>query len=201
MTFAYDLPAAIAYDFEFIEDGHTITPISIALVAEGREYYAVNQDLCATSLRALRLQRRIRRDRWLMDNVISSLPQGHGDERLTLPKRWLTNRDDPAVKPMGRIADEVRDFILAAGPSVTLWGDYVAYDHVTLAQLWGSMMALPQGVPMFSCDIQQERVRLGLQNSDLPRQASGVHNALADARHVLRTLLWLAEKDAATHAA
>lgn len=130
-----------------------------------------------------------------------SLPQGHGDERLVLPKRWLVNRDDPAVKPMGRIAEEVRVFIRDTGPSVTLWGDYVAYDHVTLAQLWGDMVALPAGVPMFSCDIQQERVRLGLHPDELPRQTSGVHNALADARYVRETLLWLAEQDAATRAA
>lgn len=199
--FAYDLPAAIAYDLEFAENGRTILPISIALVGEGREYYAVNQDLCATSLRGLRLQRRIRKHKWLMENVIPSLPQGHGDERLTLPKRWLVNRDDQAVKPMGRIAEEVRVFIRDAGPTVTLWGDYVAYDHVSLAQLWGDMMALPAGVPMFSCDIQQERTRRGLRPDELPRQTSGVHNALADARHVRETLLWLAEQDAATHAA
>ena len=33
---------AIDYDFEFLEDGSTIEPISIGMVCEdGREYYAV----------------------------------------------------------------------------------------------------------------------------------------------------------------
>lgn len=177
---------SIDYDLEFLEDGRTIELISIGMVCDdGREYYAVNRELPV---------RKIRKHRWLMENVVPSLPKAHGDWRLHMPKRWLFNYHDPAVKPRRRIADEVMDFIRAAGPDVQLWANYGAYDHVALAQLWGRMIDLPEGVPMFTHDIQQERSRLGLAWDDLPQQESGEHNALADARHNQTVRRWLAER-------
>lgn len=129
-----------------------------------------------------------------MANVIPGLPQAHGDWRNHMPQSWLFNYEDPAVKPRAQIADEVMDFIRAAGPNVQLWANYGAYDHVALAQLWGRMIDLPEGVPMFTNDIQQERSRLGLAWDDLPQQESGEHNALADARHNQTVRRWLAER-------
>jgi hypothetical protein len=167
----------IFYDTEFIEDGRTVDLISIGMVAEdGREYYAVSQ---AASRRPLR--RRIRRHDWLMANVVPSLPKAHGDWNLHMPRRWLFNYCDPAVKPRQVIGREVRDFIRAS-PDPQLWAWYGAYDHVALCQLWGPMIGLPEGVPMWTNDLRQECVRLG--NPQMPAQKSGEHNALADARHV-----------------
>jgi hypothetical protein len=164
----------IFYDTEFIEDGNTIALISIGMVAEdGRELYLVNRDMPT---------RRIRRHPWLMANVVPHLPKGHGDARLSMPKRALFHPQDPIVRPVARIADRVRDFITAT-PDPQLWAWYGAYDHVVLCQLWGPMIALPDGVPMFTNDLKQEAVRLG--NPALPEQAAGEHNALADARHNL----------------
>lgn len=175
---------AIDYDFEFLEDGRTIDPISIGMVCDdGREYYAVNRDMPV---------RRIRKHQWLMGNVVPHLPQPHGDWRLHMPKRWLFNYRDPAVKPRKQIAAEVAAFIQAT-PEPELWANYGAYDHVALAQLWGPMIALPAGVPMFTKDIQQERDRLGLAWDELPKQAGTEHNALADARHNQTIRRWLAQ--------
>ena len=42
---------------------------------------------------------------------------------------------------------------------------------------------LEDGRTMWTHDIQQEAARLGLAEEGLPRQESGLHNALADARH------------------
>ncbi|WP_100458737.1 3'-5' exoribonuclease [Mycobacteroides abscessus] len=54
------------YDTEFLEDGRTIDLISIGIVCEdGREYYAVNSEADWD---------RIRKDDWLMDNVVRHLP-------------------------------------------------------------------------------------------------------------------------------
>lgn len=183
---------AIDYDLEFIEYRHgwlrkryTIELISIGLVADdGREYYAVNRDMPV---------RRIKKHRWLMDNVVPHLPQGHGDQRITMPKRWLFHYADRAVKPQERIAAEVAAFIQAT-PDVQLWANYGAYDHVRLCWLWGLMVDLPRGVPMFTHDIQQERDRLGLTWDDLPEQGSAEHNALADARHNQTVRHWLAKR-------
>ncbi|MEU2403410.1 3'-5' exoribonuclease [Streptomyces rubiginosohelvolus] len=186
------------YDWEFLEDGRTIEPISIGVVAsDGREYYAVNA-LLASRFKGWSLRRRIRKNQWLMENVISHLPQPHGDWRLHMPKSWLFNYHDPAVKPMSRIAAEVKAFILGTDPDelpdVELWANYGAYDHVCLAQMWGRMIDLPEGVPMFTSDIQQEARRQGLSWKDLPKQESGEHNALADARHNQVVRLWLASR-------
>ncbi|MEC4016115.1 hypothetical protein [Streptomyces sp. H27-D2] len=188
--------SGIDYDLEFIEYRHgwrkkryTIELISIALVADdGREYYAVNRDMPV---------RRIRKHRWLMDNVVPSLPKGHGDALIHMPKRWLFHYADPNVKRRQRIADEVRDFILATD-SPELWANYGAYDHVRLCWLWGLMADLPEGVPMYTNDIQQERARLGLAWDALPAQMDGEHNALADARHNQFVRRWLAERDGST---
>ncbi|MGW4223023.1 3'-5' exoribonuclease domain-containing protein [Streptomyces bauhiniae] len=178
----------IDYDLEFLEDGVRIELISIGMVCDdGREYYAVNRDMPV---------RKICKHKWLMENVVPSLPQGHGDRRNHLPRSWLFDYADPVVKRRERIADDVMNFIRAAGPAVELWANYGAYDHVALAQLWGRMIDLPEGVPMFTCDIQQERLRLGFRWDELPQQESGEHNALADARHNQTVRRWLAERAA-----
>ncbi|CBG73124.1 putative phage protein [Streptomyces scabiei 87.22] len=187
---------AIDYDLEFLEDGRTIELISIGLVCDdGREYYAVSRRLTARTWRGWQLRRRVRNHPWLMANVIPRLPQPHGDWRNHMPNDWLFNYLDPAVKRHKTIATDVRDFILAAGPDAELWADYGAYDHVALAQLFGPMIDLPEGVPMFTHDIQQERARLGIPDTALPKQHAGQHNALADARHNRTVRLWLAEQD------
>jgi hypothetical protein len=128
-----------AFDTEFIDDGHTIELISIGIVCEdGREYYAVNRDMPV---------RRIRKHRWLMDNVVPSLPKAYGDRRMTMPKRWLFDYAHPSVKKRDHIAKDVRRFLLANGKP-ELYADFCAYDRVVLAQLWGPMIALPEGIPI-----------------------------------------------------
>ena len=177
------------YDTEFLEDGHTIDLISIGIVAEdGREYYAVAADAP---------WKRVAAHPWLMDNVVPSLPLLHGDARL---HRWILSRsgrrrnpcmldfDSPRMKPKARIAGEVRNFLLANG-TPELWADYGAYDHVVLCQLWGAMVDLPAGLPMWTNDVKQECARLG--DPRMPEQSDGVHNALADARHVRTMYDWL----------
>lgn len=156
----------IFYDTEFLEDGKTIELISIGMVADGREYYAVNRNMPVD---------RIRNHRWLMDNVVPHLPQhpfADPDE--------LFNTADPVVKHPKVIAREVSEFILAT-PEPELWAWYGAYDHVALAQLFGRMLDLPDGVPMWTNDLRQEAHRLG--NPEMPGQVGAEHNALADARH------------------
>jgi hypothetical protein len=166
------------YDTEFLEDGQTIELISIGIVCQdGREYYAINRDAP---------WQRIQKDEWLMKNVMPSLNvftlEGSFNRYLTTPKE--------------DIADQVNYFLTKWSTSnVELWADYAAYDHVALCQLWGRMIDLPTGIPMFTNDIQQEAARLGIDRGlpDVPNAQgypSGVmptfgavkHNALYDAR-------------------
>lgn len=167
------------YDTEFLEDGRTIELISIGIVCEdGREYYAVNSDADWD---------RIKKDDWLMDNVVRHLPTHRGGEvekRTGFGDKGFAwggiHMKDIRVKPKWVIANEVREFLLA-GPDPELWAYYAAYDHVALAQLWGKLISLPKGLPMWTHDLMQEMDRGGFDSSLVP-QPSNAHNALADAR-------------------
>jgi len=153
------------YDTEFHEDGRTIDLISIGIVAEdGREYYAINKDADWA---------RIDQNEWLMENVVSQLPEP--SER---PDLWKTHE---------QIGDEVHAF-LTEDKNTELWNWYGAYDHVVLCWLWGKMIDLPEGLPMFSKDLRAMMTRG--QASQLPKQEEGVHDALADARHLLVRYNW-----------
>lgn len=173
------------YDTEFLEDGKTIELISIGIACEdGREYYAVSSDLP---------MERICKDDWLLRNVMTSLPVNNAASL----KKYVENspnhhprpsvsgldvdRTDSRVKPKWVIANEVRDFLLIH-PTTELWADYAAYDHVVLCQLWGRMIGLPKGLPMYTNDLQQfMKIH---EVTELPEQPEGLHNALSDARHL-----------------
>lgn len=164
------------YDTEFLEDGKTIDPISIGIVAEdGREYYAVNAEMNVG---------RIYYHGWLMANVWPHLPR--------VESNWLgfegrqpgeLDRDHPTVKPRRQIAAEVQEFLtygLAAKERAELWAYFCAYDHVTLAQLWGPMSEIPDGIPMFTHELMQLWHDSG--RPEKPGKPGDAHNALADAR-------------------
>lgn len=166
------------YDTEFIEDGKTVDLISIGIVAEdGRELYLVNRDAP---------WKRIKKHEWLMANVVPGLPQPHGDWILHMPKSWVIDFHSPHVREHAAIADLVERFLLGNDletyTDLELWADYGAYDHVVLCQLFGPMIALPPGIPMFTYDLRQALRAAG--NPPMPEQAAGLHNALADARHL-----------------
>jgi hypothetical protein len=174
----------IFYDTEFLEDGRTIELISIGMVTDdGREYYAVNAEMPF---------KRIKENDWLVRNVVASLPVSehkileaylkNSPNSHPRPSIDLLSLDDAdiTVKPRNVIRNEVREFILATSRP-QLWAWYGAYDHVVLAQLFGPMIALPEGIPMFTNDLKQEAMRLG--NPAVPEQEAGEHNALQDARH------------------
>lgn len=172
----------IWYDWEFLEDGHTIEPISIGMVAEdGRELYLVNEEADDDPLKD-----RIRHRRWLMENVVPHLPlrdkvSKHGT--FTENGKWgYYNLDlaDNRVVSRRFMRNAIRDFIDASAPA-ELWGYYAAYDHVLLAQQFGPMIDRPKAMPMWTNDVQQVAARLGLDNS-LPEQIGTAHNALDDAR-------------------
>lgn len=170
------------YDTEFIEAGpaNPVELVSIGIVADdGREFYAVSAEFD---------QRRLLKNEWLAANVWPSLPTTEPRQyRDGLPAHGLVDTEHPDVRSRHQIARAVRSFILGDHPDelplVELWADYGAYDHVVLCQLFGSMVDLPEGMPMFTHDVQQEAARLGVGYKDLPQQAEGLHNALADARN------------------
>lgn len=143
------------YDTEFYEDGERIHLISFAIVAEdGSELYWENADFDWGI---------VPEDHWLQGNV-----RPHLDNFLFgVPKSEITY--------------QVKRFIQYKSLSNNeLWGYYADYDHVVLAQLFGRMVDMPEGIPWYTLDIKQEAHRLG--NPELPKQTSTEHHALADAR-------------------
>ena len=168
------------YDTEFLEDGATIDLISIGIACEdGREYYAANVD-CDFD--------RVAEHDWLWANVVPHLPTNKSDwddPNFGRKVTWL-DRKSALVKPKWVIANEVRDFLLAAGEP-ELWAYYGAYDHVALAQLYGPMIDLPDGLPMWTHELMQllEAAPPGFVKPD---QDGDEHNALADARWNLKLL-------------
>jgi hypothetical protein len=173
------------FDTEFIENGTTIDLISIGIVAaDGREYYAINQD-CKFKAAS----------QWVKDNVIAQLPP----RNVNLSDPSISTRiksESLAWKSKSTIAFEVIEFIKSPEYGAIemsydgwkdapmdnqpeFWAYYADYDWVVFCQLFGTMMDLPAGFPMYCRDIKQEADRLG--NPALLKQGKGQHNALVDA--------------------
>ena len=81
-----------------------------------------------------------------------------------------------ALKPRRWIVDSFRTF---CGEKPEFWAYYSAYDWVSLCQMYGRMVDLPKGWPLFCRDVKQLCVDRG--NPRLPEQ-TGEHHALADAK-------------------
>lgn len=145
------------HDWEFIEDGRTIDPISVGIAAEdGREYYAISSEFDEG-----------RASMWVVENVLRKLPPASELQRI----------------PRQQIAKDIWDFIIEDNRDhVELWANYGAYDHIALCQLYGPMINLPPHVPMFTNDFQQLWRAKG--KPVLPPDPEDAHDALVDARHL-----------------
>lgn len=77
--------------------------------------------------------------------------------------------------PKSEIAKQVLEFIGPDKPE--FWAYYADYDWVVLCQLFGRMIDLPEGWPMYCRDLKQLA-----GDMRLPEQGKGEHHALADAR-------------------
>lgn len=152
----------IWFDTEFIEDGKTIEPISIGMVREdGAEYYA-EFEFDETGA-----------NDWVKANVFPHL--------------------DGIKRPRAHIAGDILDFVSPGGDrhgeKPEFWAYYADYDWVLLCQLYGRMIDLPDGWPMYCRDLKQLTDSMG--NPKLPEQTTTEHHALADARWTRDAHLWL----------
>jgi hypothetical protein len=168
----------IWYDTEFIDTGKEIELLSIGMIREdGKTYYAVVQDLNLMHEAWFTVSGG---DYWLRKNVMNSLPVEYSSDDTIWPINWNMNHPDiDAVKPREVIAKELKKFCLEKG-TPEFWAWYAAYDHVALSQIFGRMLDLPEGMPMWTNDLRQELHRLG--NPRYPVQTGGNHNALEDSK-------------------
>lgn len=161
------------YDTEFLEDGYTVDLISIGMVNydTGDTFYAVSSEFDTN---------RIAENKWLMDNVMSSIDHETKIQYMTahgLPKMDLIVTDKNLMTRR-EMRDGILDFVSGTWPEFWAW--YSAYDHVALCQLFGRMIDLPGKFPMFTEDIKSLHKRAG--SPPMPQQPQGLHNALADAQ-------------------
>lgn len=188
----------IFYDCEFLEDGRTIDLISIGMIT-GTEFdhqtlYAVNDELLRDHPdKPGSLYRRITGHSWLMTNVVPHLPikdarNGSGPMYAAFQPggrsgHFTLDPENEHVLPMRLIRAQVREFVLQFD-FPELWAWYGAYDHVVLCQLFGKMMDLPKGFPMWTNDIRTLALLAGEDNRPgAPVQEGQAHHALNDARH------------------
>ena len=144
-------------DTEFIEAGPRapIQLVSIGIVAEnGNEFYAVSADF----------DERLANN-WVKANVLPHLGS-HPRQSLETIRAGISvfvaeNRLITQSKP-------------------EFWGYYADYDWVVFCQIFGAMIDLPKGWPMYCRDLKQWCDSVG--NPELPEQKSTEHNALNDAR-------------------
>lgn len=156
------------FDTEFMEDGRTIELLSIGVVCEdGREFYAENLDADLSHA-----------NEWVQANVLPHLWHLQADKKQA--NEWSRDGGAGGLLLHKDIARDLRRFVAEGERKPQWWAYYGDYDWVVLCQLYGRMIDLPDGWPMFAMDVKQEAVKLG--DPRLPKQTSTEHHALADAR-------------------
>lgn len=161
-------------DTEFIESGpsNPIELISIGIVSEdGREFYAISSEYDSSHA-----------SEWVRKNVL--MPLLAEDPTEFFPLKEIAAKvvafvwpDMPFKSDPSMMSPNQRD---KAREKPEFWGYYAGYDWVVFCQMFGTMMDLPKGFPMYCRDIKQLCDDLG--NPKLPEQGKGEHNALVDAR-------------------
>ncbi len=106
----------------------------------------------------------------------------HRDAITSDANQWVRDNVLPHLQgprlPLLAIQERILAFIGEGKPE--FWGYYADYDWIVFCQIFGAMVDLPKGWPMYCRDIKQLCDSLG--NPKLPKQASSEHHALNDAR-------------------
>lgn len=170
-------------DTEFIEDGKTIDLLSIAIVAEdGRELYAEIDQSEVDYAKA---------DQWVKDNVIAHLWSQQSLTGKREANAWSRDGGIGGLLYRRDLAPTIRRF---CDPKQygkpEFWAYYADYDWVGLCQLFGRMIDLPKGWPMYCNDLKQLCVSAGDPKLE---KCQDEHHALADARWVKKQYAVLKE--------
>ena len=159
-------------DTEFNEHPNTIELISIGIVsADGREYYAISSEYDVTNC-----------DEWVIDNVIVPMFEETvpNDRRAFIGLTDFQKTYGKTIRSMRQEILEFLNFPTFDNSTPEFWAYYAAYDWVVFCWIFGKMIDLPEGMPMYCNDLMQ-------LFSTMPDKAKlaapeGEHNALVDAR-------------------
>jgi len=203
----------------------TIDLISIGIVAEdGREYYAISKDFnLKEAWNRFQIEEETFGDGfghthiteqtkvyWLRDNVLKSIFREwyavHNNIDPTVFDHKFTYKEFKRLlnkygKTNKQIAQEILAFVDKGTTDVSFYGYYADYDWVVFCWLFGNMIDLPKGFPMYCIDLKQTLNTMcdndlfsankhgntsfsltGIKkHPKYPKQVNE-HNALADAR-------------------
>lgn len=168
----YNQPGVTRYfiDSEFMEDGETIIPLSLALVSDdGREFYYEFDDVDHSLA-----------NEFVTEHVLPNLFMHQGQEP------WKDVHWPAGIANHKRIKEVLLEFVRNGKGTPEFWGYFSDYDWVLFCQLFGRMVDLPQGWPFFCLDLRQEIYRLESMGTSVERiqQYGAAHNALYDARWI-----------------
>lgn len=162
----------VFHDWEFEERHGFVDVISAGFVREdGQELYIVFEDFDTLS---------VARNSWLMANVMPSIGHHEITSHVTGTGQPVKDLliDDPSMMTKAGARIEILQFVSDITPEWWAW--HGAYDHVALCSVFGRMVDLPAGWPMLTMDLKQLHKAAG--RPAMPKQPSGLHNALEDAR-------------------
>lgn len=168
-------------DTEFIEGfkkplfgkrRHFIDLISIGIVCEdGREYYAVSNEFDEDDA-----------DEWVKKNVIAKLPTEYVKPRKSEQQIKAELLEFFGYKP--EFTDYGSDMI-TKDKNIEIYAYYADYDWVLFCSIFGRMIDLPNGMPMYCRDLKQlldeRELKKDWTEKNCP-QSDNEHDALDDAK-------------------
>lgn len=171
------------FDTEFIENGTTIDLLSIGIVDENeRTLYLQNAEANFS-----------RSSDWVWRNVFPHLIHFHmgglrSCNRQSVDCGLATTTACGSTCPWrsrSEIRDAIKDFCdESKHGKPEFWGYYADYDWVVFCQLFGAMIYLPKGWPMYCRDLKQLLDSIG--NPKVQKDGD-IHHALHDAMWIRET--------------
>jgi len=122
------------------------------------------------------------KDKWLLGGKEVTLEVFRSNAKWCSDFNWFKKLIERYGKTNTQIAAEIKEFIYKqedvlynhercsiedVGSDINLYGYYSAYDHVVLCWLFGKMINLPKGFPMYTIDLKQMLDEITL---DLPKE-------------------------------
>lgn len=170
-------------DTEFVEKPNTIDLISIGIVTEtGHHYYAISK--------FFDIYNHWKEEEWLRENVYKSIYESSltAEEKISMPFNLesMSHIFNVYGESMRSISTGVMEFVRehAAGTSIEFYGYYCDYDWVVFCWIFGKMIDLPKGFPMYCRDLKQMMDDRGLDKAwkrKVCPDPDGEHDALVDA--------------------
>ena len=165
----------IFFDTEFIETPNHIELISIGLLTDhsscsnnadklrDEDYYAVNKDADLSNA-----------SDWVHKNVLIEIPNYRSVGNYM---KYGASKSE-IVHDINHIVGKS----FSVTPNIEFWADFGSYDWVVFCGLFGRMVNLPGGYPMYVNDVQQLSRMVGCSHLDVDNNYD-IHNALSDAKN------------------